>query len=102
MPAPLQWNGYRHWNFKINARRPIIFLLRDHIYLLQDMIKDWTSSQPADLLHFTPITYQLQFSIEHPTAYLCVNEHNIINYPNSIEDNGKLQCCNIMMILTVI
>jgi hypothetical protein len=88
MPAPLQWNGYRHWDFKITPKKPTIFLLRDHVYLLQDTVKDWTSTPPADLLHFMPVTYQLGFSLENPKLYLCVNEHNVINNPNSIEDNG--------------
>lgn len=89
MPVPLQWNGYRHWNIKINPQRPTVFLLRDHIYLFQDTAKDWASTPPADLLHFTPITYTLQINLEKPTIYLCVNEHNVINNPNSIEDNGN-------------
>ncbi|KAI8065374.1 uncharacterized protein B0P05DRAFT_589949 [Gilbertella persicaria] len=91
MPAPLQWNAYRLWNIKITPKKATIFLLRDHIYLLQDVAKDWTSLPPADLLHFTPITYQLQFNLENPTVYLCVNEHNVINNPNSIEDNAFLK-----------
>lgn len=89
MPTPLQWNGFRHWDFKFTPKKPTIFLLRDHIYLLQDTVKDWTSGPPSDLLHFTPMTYQLQFNLENPTIFLCVNEHNVINNPNSIEDNGK-------------
>ncbi|KAI9475562.1 MAG: hypothetical protein EXX96DRAFT_506047 [Benjaminiella poitrasii] len=91
MPTPLQWNGYRHWDFKITPKKPTIFLLRDHVYLLQDMIKDWTSSPPTDLLQFTPMTYTLAFILENPTIYLCVNEHNVINNPNSIEDNAFLK-----------
>ncbi|KAG2212468.1 hypothetical protein INT46_008005 [Mucor plumbeus] len=91
MPTPLQWNGFRHWDFKFTPKKPTIFLLRDHIYLIQDTIKDWTSGPPTDLLHFTPMTYQLQFNLENPTIYLCVNEHNVINNPNSIEDNAFLK-----------
>ncbi|KAI9251058.1 hypothetical protein BY458DRAFT_559573 [Sporodiniella umbellata] len=91
MPAPLQWNGFRQWGFKIVPKRATLFLLRDHIYLLQDLVKDWGSGPPPDLLYFTPITYQLEFLLEHPTIYLCVNEHNVINNPNSIEDNAFLK-----------
>ncbi|KAI8885057.1 hypothetical protein K501DRAFT_284510 [Backusella circina FSU 941] len=91
MPAPLQWNGFREWGFKINTKRPRIFLLRDHIYLLQDLVKDWISGPPGDLLHFTPMLYQIEFHLENPTIYLCVNEHNVINNPNSIDDNAFLK-----------
>ncbi|KAI8360778.1 hypothetical protein BD560DRAFT_491673 [Blakeslea trispora] len=91
MPAPLQWNGDRTWKINIAPKKPTIFLLRDHIYLLQDIAKDWTSNPPVDLLYFTPITYRINFSSESPTIYLCVNEHNVINNPNSIEDNAFLK-----------
>lgn len=88
MPAPLEWNGFRCWDIKIVPKKPTIFLLRDHVFLLQDLVKDWGSTPPADLLHFCPIVYQIQCILENPTIYLCVNEHNVINNPNSIEDNG--------------
>ncbi|CEI88715.1 hypothetical protein RMCBS344292_03093 [Rhizopus microsporus] len=91
MPVPLQWNGYRRWDFKIIPKRATIFLLRDHIYLLQDTIRDWGSTPPPDLLHFTPTEYTLHFNLEHPSIYLCVNEHNVINNPNSIEENAFLK-----------
>jgi hypothetical protein len=70
-------------------KKPEIYLLRDHVYLIQDLIKDWTSGPPADLLYFVPITYDFQLDITQASIYLCVNEHNIINYPNSTDDNGK-------------
>lgn len=89
MPSPLDWNGFRCWDIKIVPKKPTIFLLRDHVFLLQDLVNDWGSTPPADLLHFCPVVYQIQVVLENPSIYLCVNEHNVINNPNSIEDNGK-------------
>ncbi|KAI8376427.1 uncharacterized protein BYT42DRAFT_386187 [Radiomyces spectabilis] len=90
MPTPLVWNAHRVWNITCKAARPRIFLLRDHIFLLQDLIKDWTSSPPVDLLHFIPTTYILHLDATQPHIYLCVNEHNVISNPNSLEDNAFL------------
>ncbi|KAI8885811.1 hypothetical protein K501DRAFT_331672 [Backusella circina FSU 941] len=103
MPAPLKWNGSRKWTFNINVRKPTVFLLRDHIFLAQDLIKDWTSGPPGDLLYFTPILYELNFNLNHTTAYLYVNEHNVINNPNSIDDNAfiKAQISKASVTLTI-
>ncbi|KAI8069940.1 hypothetical protein BC940DRAFT_271416 [Gongronella butleri] len=90
MPSPLVWNEHREWKFSGALKRPEIFLLRDHITLFQDLIKDWTSGPSADLAHFVPITYTIDLAIPDPKVYLCVNEHNIINNPNSVEDNAYI------------
>ncbi|SAM01789.1 hypothetical protein [Absidia glauca] len=90
MPSPLVWNEHRTWLFDAKMKKPEIYLLRDHVYLIQDLIKDWTSGPPADLLYFVPITYDFQLDITQASIYLCVNEHNIINYPNSTDDNAYI------------
>ncbi|CAO3595340.1 unnamed protein product [Absidia cylindrospora] len=93
MTSPLVWNEHRTWLFDAKLKSPEIYLLRDHVFLIQDLIKDWTSGPPADLLHFIPITYELQLDISQGSIYLCVNEHNIINYPNSTDDNAYIILC---------
>ena len=89
MHSPIVWNEHREWEFACSIREPQIFLLRDHVFLFQDLIKDWTSTPPADLLHFIPVTYNFNINIYEPLIYLCVNEHNIISNPNALDDNGK-------------
>ncbi|KAI8339604.1 hypothetical protein BC941DRAFT_254942 [Chlamydoabsidia padenii] len=90
MATPLVWNEHRTWVFNAKLKKPEIYLLRDHVYLIQDLIKDWTSTPPPDLLYFVPITYDFQMDISQASIYLCVNEHNIINYPNSTDDNAYI------------
>jgi len=63
-------------------------LLRDHITLLQDLIKDWTSGPSPDQLHFIPMEYRFNPRFTNFELFLYVNEHNIINNPMDIEDNG--------------
>lgn len=89
MHSPLVWNAHRVWDVGISLKRPQIFLLRDHVFLFQDLIKDWSSTPPPDLLHFIPITYNFTANVSEPLLYLCVNEHNIISNPNALDDNGK-------------
>ncbi|ORZ15864.1 hypothetical protein BCR42DRAFT_438107 [Absidia repens] len=88
MPFPVVWNEHRIWSVDAKATNPELFLLRDHVFLLQDLVRDWIAHPPLDLLHFVPVTYQLRLETNKASVFLCINEHNIINYPNSIDDNA--------------
>ncbi|RKP27397.1 hypothetical protein SYNPS1DRAFT_3668, partial [Syncephalis pseudoplumigaleata] len=43
MDTPRLWNAKRLWTFSAAVNQPEIFLLRDHITLIQDLINDWTA-----------------------------------------------------------
>ncbi|KAJ2957271.1 hypothetical protein NQZ79_g6974 [Umbelopsis isabellina] len=88
MDSPLIWNSHRTWNFNLSLSQPVIYLLRDHIFLLQDLVKDWTAESTTDLAHCIPITYNIQLKLNNVMLYLCVNQDNIINNPNVIDDNA--------------
>ncbi|CAM0134818.1 Macrophage colony-stimulating factor 1 receptor [Umbelopsis sp. WA50703] len=88
MDSPLIWNSHRTWNFNLTISQPVIYLLRDHIFLLQDLVKDWTAENTTDLSHCIPITYNIQLKLNNVMLYLCVNQDNIINNPNVIDDNA--------------
>ncbi|KAI9029541.1 hypothetical protein CLU79DRAFT_810102 [Phycomyces nitens] len=91
MNSPLEWNAHRVWEIKASTNRPHIFLLRDHIFLFQDMLKDLSSEPLTDILYFIPTTYKFYLDINDPFIYLCVNEHNIISNPNAIDDNAFIK-----------
>ncbi|CAB4400532.1 unnamed protein product [Rhizophagus irregularis] len=88
LPNPIIWNQARRWDFDIHFTDARIYLLRDHITLLQDLIKDWTSGPSPDQLHFIPMEYYLKPRFTNFELLLYVNEHNIINNPINIEDNA--------------
>ncbi|KAI7863888.1 hypothetical protein BDF14DRAFT_1972429 [Spinellus fusiger] len=88
MNTPLEWNIHRVWDIKATVNHPRIFLLRDHIFLFQDAIKDLSSVSCIDPLRFIPITYTFHLEMNDPLIYLCVNENNVISNPNSIDDNA--------------
>ncbi|CAG8634606.1 24795_t:CDS:10, partial [Dentiscutata erythropus] len=90
LPSPLVWNQSRTWEFDIYFMEAEIFLLRDHITLFQDLIKDWTSGPSPDKLHFIPIKYKFNPRFTNFKLYLYVNEHNIINDPTDIGENTFL------------
>ncbi|CAJ0830181.1 10799_t:CDS:10 [Entrophospora sp. SA101] len=88
LPSPLAWNEARIWSFDIHFLDAQIFLLRDYITLIQDLIKDWTSGPSPDQLHFIPMKYQLNPHFTNFRLYLYVNENNIIDDPADIDDNS--------------
>ncbi|KAF9193555.1 hypothetical protein BGZ50_007333 [Haplosporangium sp. Z 11] len=85
---PLVWNAQRDWDFEFTLDTPEIFLLRDHITLIQDLSKDWTAGPSVDMAHFVPFKYEFDIKLPNFQLYTYVNEHNIINEPTEIVENA--------------
>ncbi|KAK1834352.1 protein CSF1 [Podospora conica] len=85
---PLRWNGLRQWRFNVASEDLELFLLRDHIFLLTDLIDDWASGPPADYLVFTPFKYHLDLQLRNVQLFLNVNDANIIDNPTDLADNA--------------
>jgi hypothetical protein len=90
LSAPLVWNGLRQWYFNIVSEDLELFLLRDHIFLLIDLVDDWTAGPPADYLIFTPFKYYMDLQLKNVKLYLNVNDANVINNPTDMDDNTYL------------
>ena len=88
MPSPLKWDTSRDWIFSITFSGAEIFMLRDHTILIADVVKDMTSGPPGDYEHFVPFTYSFMFLLNDFSLYLYLNDHNIINNPTAMDDNG--------------
>ncbi|KAI0017508.1 hypothetical protein F4780DRAFT_755248 [Xylariomycetidae sp. FL0641] len=90
LSTPLKWNALRNWRFDVDSDRLELFLLRDHIFLLTDLIDDWGSGPPSEYLSFTPFKYFLNLRLRDLKLYLNVNDVNIINDPISFDENSYL------------
>jgi hypothetical protein len=90
MNSPRIWNAKRLWTYSVAITKPEIFLLRDHITLIQDLINDWTAGPSPDMAHFIPMAYEYHVSLTDVKLHMCVNEHNVINQTNDFDENGKL------------
>ena len=88
LPNPLQWKASREWKFDIRSDGMKLFLLRDHVFLLTDLISDWTSGPSAGFAAFVPFHYAMSVQFTDFQGYLNVNDLNIINRPTSMEDNS--------------
>ncbi|RYO82814.1 hypothetical protein DL764_009553 [Monosporascus ibericus] len=74
LSTPLRWNGLRTWRFAVDSDELELFILRDHIFLLTDLIDDWGSGPPPDYLLFTPFKYLLDVKLHNLKLYLNVND----------------------------
>ncbi|KAK1969458.1 fermentation associated protein [Colletotrichum sublineola] len=90
LSSPLKWNSLRSWYFNVVSEDMELFILRDHVFLLTDLVDDWASGPPAEYLVFTPFRYYLNLDLRNVTLYLNVNDGNIINNPTDLEDNAYI------------
>lgn len=88
---PLEWNALHSWTFSFEPYDLQLFLLRDHVFLVTNLINDWGSGPPADYFTFTPFVYTISLAIHNPSLLLNVNDGNIIDNPTSMDDNTFLR-----------
>lgn len=84
---PLKWNASHPWHIDIQGDEPEIFVLRDHIFLLTDLVSDWTSGPPGDFHNFIPYHYTVSLHFNACKIYFNANDSNIINNPSDVDDN---------------
>ncbi|KAG9747287.1 hypothetical protein KCU59_g4570, partial [Aureobasidium melanogenum] len=87
---PLRWNALRKWIFKIHCDGLDLYMLRDHMFLLTDLIADWGMGPPPDFYTFVPFLYSLDINFKNFKLFLNANDANIVNDPSDLEDNNFL------------
>ncbi|KAL4909994.1 hypothetical protein BDW74DRAFT_173468 [Aspergillus multicolor] len=87
LSVPLSWKTLRTWNFDVENQDMELFLLRDHIFLLTDLITDWGSGPASDYYTFVPFVYRLRMSFTNIQLYANVNDSNIVSDPTNLSDN---------------
>ncbi|KAI4728861.1 hypothetical protein E4T49_03349 [Aureobasidium sp. EXF-10728] len=87
---PLRWNALRKWIFKIHCDGLDLYMLRDHMFLLTDLIADWGMGPPPDFYTFVPFVYSLEINFKNFGLFLNANDANIVNDPSDLEDNNFL------------
>ncbi|KAK4506091.1 hypothetical protein PRZ48_004056 [Zasmidium cellare] len=87
---PCTWNSLRKWPFNVLINDMELFILRDHLFLIIDLVNDWASGAPSDFYTFVPYNYQLDLTFKNFVMYLNVNDANIINDPADFVRNDYL------------
>lgn len=87
---PLAWNALRKWKFSILCHDLNLYILRDHMFLLTDLITDWGAGPPPDFYTFVPYHYSLDINFDDFKLFLNGNDANIVNNPSDLEENNFL------------
>lgn len=90
---PLKWNGECKWKFDMCTSNGKFFFLREHIFLLTDLVSDFGSGAPTPYEHHRPFEYSLNWQVYNFKLYFNVNDHNIINDPLDFNTNKYLCFC---------
>ncbi|KZT51915.1 hypothetical protein CALCODRAFT_521058 [Calocera cornea HHB12733] len=101
MPAPLRWNAERTWAIDVEFTRPRIFLLRDHAYLIQDLIRDWNAVPTNEFAVFVPTRYELALRLRDYELNLYANDFNVVSKPLSRDDNVFVTISGPLLDVTV-
>lgn len=87
---PLNWNSLHNWSFNVRSEHLEMFILRDHMFLLIDLINDFTAGQKSDFMTFVPYRYKIGLLFNHLKLYLNANDFNIIDSPCDPDENSYL------------
>ena len=90
---PLGWNALRQWHVDIKTDGLELFMLRDHMFLMTDLINDWTSGPPGEFHTFVPFEYSIALRFDDFKLFLNANDSNIINNPSDLDDNNFVVIC---------
>lgn len=96
---PLQWRGLTKWNFTNTSYSCDIYLLREHVTAISDLIGDFGSGEVPSCDSFRPFIYKINWDMKNYSLYLNVNEENIIDNPIDHDRNRFISFCGDDLIL---
>ncbi|KAI8925049.1 hypothetical protein BC831DRAFT_283167 [Entophlyctis helioformis] len=88
--APLSWNGLREWEIKCTFADCDLYLLRNHITLIMDIVKDLNSLPPPSIEYFVPSVYEISFEFVNLKTWFNLNPMNVIRRHNDPDENEYL------------
>ena len=94
---PRGWNSLREWKFNVMGDEFELFILRDHAFLLTDLVNDWTAGPPGAFLTFIPFIYYLNLQFPKLKVYFNANDSNIIDKPSALDDNAFIMISSYLL-----
>lgn len=81
--------------------RPVLYIIRDHINMLTDLGRDWSSGPPTDFNTFIPMIYGVNIIMNGFELNMYANDHNIIDRPLDRQENGKIYESSLKVLLLI-
>lgn len=78
------------WDIQLSLPDPNsdIFLLREHTYLVGDLISDFNAGPSPPPEYFAPSSLKILLNLEYSSVYLNITEQNIVVNHNDLDSNG--------------
>lgn len=87
---PLGWNDVHDWRFSVSSKSMDLYLLRDHTFLLLDLIADFTAGLESEYMTFIPFRYFINIDFANLQLFLNANDQNIVDSPTDQDENAYL------------
>ncbi|KAK4300608.1 hypothetical protein Pmani_027192 [Petrolisthes manimaculis] len=76
---PRVWNHHQTWDLEFNGCKATYHFLYAHKEFFQDMIEDWSSRVPPDLLHFVPYSWNFIIRMQEFELITLANGYNWVD-----------------------
>ena len=87
---PMSWSSHQNWNLSFTGTKASLHLIYEHRYFFQDLINDWSSRSPSDVLYFVPYTWFFNFGLKEFELVTVANQYNWVDCSSQLQENGEL------------
>ena len=85
MHYPMFWNDHQEWIFSFVATKVSVRFIYAVKWFFQDLVEDWSSKSPPDLLYFVPYVWKFKFQFKQFELLAPTNEFNWIDTSSASE-----------------
>uniref|UniRef100_T1J6C2 Bridge-like lipid transfer protein family member 1 C-terminal domain-containing protein n=1 Tax=Strigamia maritima TaxID=126957 RepID=T1J6C2_STRMM len=90
---PLRWNAHQDWMCNLTGCKATVFFIYEHKNYFQDLMNDWASKSPPDLLKFVPYTWHFNILLKEFEIIVLANEYNWVDCSSHNPENSHLALC---------
>ena len=84
----MSWSSHQNWNLSFTGTKASLHLNYEHRYFFQDLINDWSSRSPSDVLHFVPYTWFFNFGLKEFELVTVANQYNWVDCSSQLQENA--------------
>lgn len=100
---PLNWKALRDWSFDLSCHNLDLYILRDHIFILTDLLADFANGDSLSFFTFVPYRYNMNLLLRHSRLIMNTNDANVIDDATNHDHNNilMLEVDKIKTVLTI-
>ncbi|XP_069163725.1 bridge-like lipid transfer protein family member 1 isoform X18 [Procambarus clarkii] len=90
---PCAWNHHQTWDMQFSSSKATYHFLYAHKEFFQDLIEDWSSRVPPDLLHFVPYSWNFVLKLQQFELVTLANGYNWVDCSSQHQANAHVAFC---------